>query len=345
MRRACSLLFAQTHPLRHNRIVAESKRITKDTYLFRDGDAPDFMYIVKSGQLAITKTKGTTEIVLAEIKAGAMVGEMAIFDKKPRSANVKALKDSEVIALPYETLNQQLEVLPVWVKAIMRTMNENLREANKRIKLLENSNPDEDRFPPHILNKLLSILNFVGLKYGAKEENVLVLPQNRLRNTTIQIFQEATNKMQAVTTALEQMELFKIEDLGEGRQKIQNLNPTLLFDFVDWYNDWLFKPDKDKVSYSNEEIKTLTGVIHYSKKLEANAKGARKVNINDLQNDSMKELGFLLKVEDLNPLIEKHLLSDKIMEESGVFVNLILDDVEKIATYWKMIWDFKKFLR
>lgn len=303
------------------------------------------MYIVKAGQLAITKTKGTTEIVLAEIKAGAMVGEMAIFDKKPRSANVKALKDSEVIALPYETLNQQLDVLPVWVKAIMRTMNENLREANKRIKLLENSNPDEDRFPPHILNKLLSILNFVGLKYGAKENDVLVLPQNRLRNTTIQIFQEATNKMQAVTTALEQMELFKVEDLGEGKQKIQNLNPNLLFDFVDWYNDWLFKSDKDKVSFSSEEIKTLTGVINYARKIEPNPKGARKVNINDLQNDSMKELGFLLKVEDLTPLIEKKLLSEKIMEEAGVFVNLILDDVEKTAIYWKMIWDFKKFLR
>ncbi len=325
--------------------MADSKRIPKDTYLFRDGDSPDYMYIVKSGQLAITKTKGSAEIVLAEIKAGAMVGEMAIFDKKPRSANVKALKDSEVIALPYETLNQQLEVLPVWVKAIMRTMNENLREANKRIKLLENSNPDEDRFPPHILNKLLSILNFVGFKYGTKEGDVLIIPQNRLRNTTIQIFQEATNKMQAVTTALEQMGLFKVEDLGEGKQKIQNLNPGLLFDFVDWYNEWLFKPDKDKVSYSNEEIKTLTGVINYARKIEPNPKGARKVNINDLQNDSMKELGFLLKVEDLTPLIEKNLLSEKIMEESGVFINLILDDVEKTAIYWKMIWDFKKYLR
>ncbi len=325
--------------------MADSKKIIKDSYLFRDGDTPDYMYIVKSGALAITKSKGSAEIVLAEIKAGAMVGEMAIFDKKPRSANVKALKDSEVIALPYETLNQQLEVLPVWVKAIMRTMNENLREANKRIKMLENSNPDEDRFPAHTINKLLSILNFVGLKYGNIEDGVLVLPQNRLRNTTIQIFQEATNKMQTMTTALEQMAFFKIEELGEGRQKIQNLNPTLLFDFVDWYNDWLFKPDKDKTSYSIEEIKTLTGVINYARKIEPNPKGARKVNINDLQNDSMKELGFLLKVEDLNPLVEKNILSEKIMEESGVFINLILEDVEKIATYWKMIWDFKKLLK
>lgn len=326
--------------------MAESKRIAKDTYLFRDGDAPDFMYIVKSGQLAITKTKGTSEIVLAEIKAGNLVGEMAIFDKKPRSANVKAVKDSEVIALPYETLNQQLENLPVWVKAILRNLNDNLREANKRIKMLESSNPDEDRYPPHVINKLISIFSFVGNRYGNKEENGSVnVPQNRLRNTTIQIFQEATNKMQSMISALEELGYVKVEDLGEGKQKILNLKPDFLFDFVDWYNEWLFKPDKDKVSFSAEEIKTFSGIINYAKKIEPNAKGARKVNVNDLQNDSMKELGFLLKVEELNPLIEKHVVSEKIMEEGGVFVNLILDDIEKLATYWKIIWDLKKILR
>lgn len=326
--------------------MAESKRVAKDTYLFRDGDAPDFMYIVKSGQLAITKTKGTSEIVLAEIKAGNLVGEMAIFDKKPRSANVKAVKDSEVIALPYETLNQQLESLPVWVKAILRNLNDNLREANKRIKMLESSNPDEDRYPPHVINKLISIFSFVGNRYGTKEENGSVtVPQNRLRNTTIQIFQEATNKMQSMLSALEELGYVKIEDLGEGKQKILNLKPDFLFDFVDWYNEWLFKPDKDKVSFSAEEIKTFTGIINYAKKIEPNPKGARKVNVNDLQNDSMKELGFLLKVEDLNPLIEKHVVSEKIMEEGGVFVNLILEDIEKMAAYWKIIWDLKRILR
>lgn len=326
--------------------MADSKRIAKDTYLFRDGDAPDFMYIVKSGQLAITKTKGTSEIVLAEIKAGNLVGEMAIFDKKPRSANVKAVKDSEVIALPYETLNQQLESLPVWVKAILRNLNDNLREANKRIKMLESSNPDEDRYPPHVVNKLISIFSFVGNRYGSKEENGSVtVPQNRLRNTTIQIFQEATNKMQSMLSALEELGYVKVEDLGEGKQKILNLKPDFLFDFVDWYNEWLFKPDKDKVSFSAEEIKTFAGIINYAKKIEPNAKGARKVNVNDLQNDSMKELGFLLKVEDLNPLIEKHVVSEKIMEEGGVFVNLILEDIEKMAAYWKIIWDLKRILR
>ena len=117
--------------------MAQTKRVAKETYLFREGDPPDAMYIIKSGSFAITKTKGQSEVVLAEIGPGQMVGEMALFDMKPRSANVKAIKESEVVGLPYDSLQSQLSTMPVWLKAILRTLNDNLREANKKIKILE----------------------------------------------------------------------------------------------------------------------------------------------------------------------------------------------------------------
>ncbi len=324
--------------------MSTTKKISRDNYLFREGDEPDAMYIIKSGQFAITKTKGSSEIILAEIGTGSMVGEMAIFDKKPRSANVKALKDSEVIMLPYEALSQQMDILPVWVKAILRTMNENLRDANKKIKMLEVSSKDDDRYPPHVVNKLISILNLVGIKYGTPEGGGLSLPVNRLRNYTIQIFQEATNKMESMQNALKEIGYFSIEDLGEGRKKIINLKPDFFFEFVDWYNDWLYKQEKDKITFSEEDIKVLNGLLHFARKAEP-VKGFRKVNVNDVQNESMKEMGYLIKSEELSPLIEKKIISEKIMEEAGVFVNVSLEDLEKPATYWKLIWDLKKHLR
>ncbi len=325
--------------------MAETKKIPKDYYLFRDGDAPDAMYLIKSGSFAITKTKGSSEVTLAEIGPGAMVGEMALFDKKPRSANVKALKDSEVVALPYNALEAQLDTLPVWIRAIMKTLNENIREANKKIKSLENTNNEADRYAPHVVNKLISIINFVGLRYGQKEGNVLLVPQYRLRNTTIQIFQEATNKMQTMLSALEALGFMKVEELGEGKQKISNFQPELLFEFVDWYNDWLFKQEKEKVAVNAEEVKLLEGVLHFAKKAQTDAKGLKKINLNEMQNESMKELGFLIKVEELNGLIEKKFLSEKTTSDTAVFVTVKQEEVEPIAKYWKIIWDLKKLLK
>lgn len=326
--------------------MADGKKVAKDTYLFREGDAPDAMYIVKSGALAITKTKGASEVILAEIGPGSMVGEMAIFDKKPRSANVKALKDTEVISLPYEGLNSQMDSLPVWVKAIMRTMNENLREANKKIRILETPGQDEDRYPPHTVTKLMSLVNFVGNKFGKPEDaGGVSIPAGTLRKFTIQVFQEATNKMNSMTAALKTLGYLTIEDLGEGRQKIVNLQPDFLFEFVDWYNDWLFSSDKDKISLKEEEVKTLNGVLLFASRGQPDSKGQHRVNTNDLQNESMKELGHLLRVEELNPLIEKKLVSEKIMEESGIYVTVNLTEVGKLAKYWSLINDLKKHLR
>lgn len=325
--------------------MAEAKKIPKDYYLFRDGDAPDAMYLIKSGSFAITKSKGSSEVVLAEIGPGSMVGEMALFDKKPRSANVKAMKDSEVVALPYNALEAQLDNLPVWVRAIMKTLNENIREANKKIKMLESTTGEEERFPPHVVNKLISIINFVGLRYGQREGPALLVPQYRLRNTTIQIFQEATNKMQAMLAALEALGFMKVEELGEGKQKISNFQPELLFEFVEWYNEWLFKQDKDKVTVTAEEVKLLEGAIHFAKKSQPDAKGLNKINLNEMQNESMKDLGFLIKVEELNGLIEKKFLSEKVMADNAVLCSIKLDEVVPVSKYWKIVWDLKKILK
>lgn len=326
--------------------MADGKKVAKDTYLFREGDAPDAMYIIKSGGLAVTKTKGTSEVILAEIGPGAMVGEMAIFDKKPRSANVKAIKDSEVISLPYEGLNNQMDSLPVWVKAIMRTMNENLREANKKIKILENpAGQEEDRFPPHTVTKLISLINLVGHRYGKPEDGGVSIPAGVLRRYTIQVFQEATNKMNSMTAALKNIGLMTIEDLGEGRQKMVNLQPDYLFDFVDWYTEWLFSSDKEKISLREDECKIMEGILHFAAKVQPDAKGFHKVNVNDIQNDSMKDLGRLIRVEELNPAIEKKLVSEKIMEESGIYVSVNPTEVGKMVKNWSLIASLKKNLR
>lgn len=327
---------------------AGPRKIERDHYLFREGDLPDAMYVIKSGKFNVVKTKSNAEIILAEVGPGAMVGEMAFFDNKPRSASVKAVKDSEVIALPYKALHAQFQNFPEWCKAIMRTVNDSLRNANQRIKQLEKAEVEGDLFPPHTVTKLISILNLVGAKYGkmSEEDKGLSVPGGVLRNYTIQIFQEATHKMQKLMTTLMELNLMKVEDIGEGRQKIIVYKPELMFHFVEWYNDWLFKQEKEKVTVKEEEIKILNGVLHFARKLPKDDKGVVKVSLTGLQNDSMKELGFLIKIEETLPLIEKKLMGDQIMEEGGGISSVVqIEELEKITPFWSIIYALKKVTR
>ncbi len=106
--------------------------VKKDQLLFEEGDLPDAMYIVRSGQFAIFIREGDVEKEVALAGPGNLIGEMALFDKKLRSASARATTDSSVVKLPYDQLDKQLETLPEWVRITMKTLSEKLRSTNKR---------------------------------------------------------------------------------------------------------------------------------------------------------------------------------------------------------------------
>lgn len=325
--------------------MADLRKLAKDEYLFKEGDFPDNMYIVRSGTLAITKSKNKSEVVLAEIGTGAIVGEMALFDKKPRSANVKAVKECEVVSLPYKGLEQQLAQMPEWLRAIIRTLNQNLRDANLKIKVLGETQSDEGRFPPHLINKLLSIINMVGSHYGKNEEKGLSIPPGTLRKFTIQVFQEPTNKMTTLITALEKMKVLEIIDLEDSKQIIYNKQPEILWDFVEWHNDWLMKPEDTRIDLQPEEVKTLKGILHFTKNGTLGFNGKIKLNLEEVQAKSKAELNFVIRPDDFNSLITKGLCSEKVVTAQGVFVEVLPEDLTKIALNFGFIQELSPLLK
>ena len=322
-----------------------TKKVENGKYLFREGDPPDAMYVVKSGKLAITKSKSTTEIILAEIGPGAMVGEMAFFDNKARSASVKALKDTEVIALPYKALHAQFAQFPEWAKAIMRTVNDHLRSANQRIKSLESDKPEGDEFlSPHTINKLISIFNFVCARYGKKSdasEKALEVHSEMLRVYTIQVFQEATNKMNKLTAAFAEMELVKIQDTGDGHQHITNLNPDLLFGFVEWHNKFLFKREDERIIVSPVDLKVMRAVLHFAKDAPKDKSGLAKLNVTQLLAECQAALGYSVKPEELDGVVAKGLMSEKTVEKESIISWVQLEDLAKLIPYWDIIFKLR----
>lgn len=69
--------------------------------LFRQGDAPDALYLVERGSLEIaTRLPGDEDAMLSAIRPGEMVGEFALLDDGPRSARVRAVEDAAGLAWP-----------------------------------------------------------------------------------------------------------------------------------------------------------------------------------------------------------------------------------------------------
>lgn len=320
------------------------KKLGKNDILFREGDPSDAMYVIKSGRIAITKAKGSGEIILAEKVGGEMLGEMAFFDNKPRSAGAKALQDTEVIALPFSSLHAQFKTFPEWLKAMVKTINGQLREANTRIKNLEAvSSGEEEMFPPHMTTRLCAIISLIGFKAGEKSEEGLVISYNLLRDYCIQIFQQPTNKLDKLMEVLQALQIMKVEELGEGRKRITILKHELLTKFTDWYNKYLFTEKSKQVTVEEKELQTMRALVFYGKKLTPDDKGYVKTNLTEMQNNSMRDLNFLFNVNDADSLAEKGLVQEKQSEQGGVLtMKYRLEDVEGVLPLWEIIYTLKK---
>ena len=87
--------------------------LRKGQVLFREGDHGDTMYLVRRGTLIISKAvTGKVDQVLARFGAGEFFGEMALFDRAPRSATVQADTDTTLLALDRQHLEHLIEVNP-----------------------------------------------------------------------------------------------------------------------------------------------------------------------------------------------------------------------------------------
>ena len=69
--------------------------------LFGQGDAADQLYVVRTGRLgAFRREEGQEPHFLGIIRPGEPAGEMALIADVPHSADVYALRDSEIFAMP-----------------------------------------------------------------------------------------------------------------------------------------------------------------------------------------------------------------------------------------------------
>ncbi|MGE3681281.1 MAG: cyclic nucleotide-binding domain-containing protein [Bdellovibrionales bacterium] len=105
--------------------------LAKGDLLLREGDRGDFVYFVKKGQLRAYHARGGEEITLGMIGYGEFVGEMAYINGEPRSANVAATTDCELIEVPIGRFEKVLFKRPSWSKALMMSLSKRLKAANR----------------------------------------------------------------------------------------------------------------------------------------------------------------------------------------------------------------------
>ena len=114
--------------------VAVPRSYPKGVRVFHEGDRSDACYIVRSGDLRVTREHPDGRaIALATLGPGDIFGELAMLDGEARSASVEALSDCELLALPAGDVRQLLRGSSEITAKLVFALTRRLREANERI--------------------------------------------------------------------------------------------------------------------------------------------------------------------------------------------------------------------
>ena len=112
---ALSPLFSVLTPVEREEILKRFRlrKIPEETLLFKGGDPPDSLYLIRSGEVEIfTRNRQGRRAVLATLKSGNFFGEIGPFFKKPRTASAKTIKPSVLFELTKEDLEACLLQFP-----------------------------------------------------------------------------------------------------------------------------------------------------------------------------------------------------------------------------------------
>ncbi len=114
--------------------VAVPRSFPKGVRVFHEGDGSDACYIVRTGDLRVTREHPDGRaIALATLGPGDVFGELAMLDGEPRSASVEVLSECELLALPAADMRRMLAVAPETTVKLVIALVRRLREANERI--------------------------------------------------------------------------------------------------------------------------------------------------------------------------------------------------------------------
>ena len=123
--------------------AAERREYAAGAAIFTHGQAPDYFYVVESGMVDIRVPAQSGEIAVACFEAGSFFGELAVFDRQPRSAAASAAVDSVLVCIPLQAIAALVENHPPAARQFIAALAHRLRNADELLSRLQVQNVNE----------------------------------------------------------------------------------------------------------------------------------------------------------------------------------------------------------
>lgn len=108
LRKLASLQSYSNAELKLLASVAPAREFAEGAMICREGTAGASCFLLATGSVHVLKASEEGEKIVATLRAGAIVGQMALVDRSPRSASVKAAEDTIALELTRDVFENLL---------------------------------------------------------------------------------------------------------------------------------------------------------------------------------------------------------------------------------------------
>ena len=113
------------------------KAFSDGDVICKEGEKGEVMYVIQSGNVKITKKTTSGEVTLATLTSGDIFGEMALFDRMPRSATAVASGEVTILSIDKKKLFTTISRDPTLVFKVLETMSQRIRMLDEELSRLK----------------------------------------------------------------------------------------------------------------------------------------------------------------------------------------------------------------
>jgi CRP-like cAMP-binding protein len=133
---AHSELFSAFDATALERVLTASTVVVgeRGSVVFTEGDEAAELYVVRGGRVALGRRSADgRESLVALMESGDLFGEMALFDRGPRSARARVLESSQLLRIPYAPVQEALDERPELLWDVVGLLAGRLRAADSAL--------------------------------------------------------------------------------------------------------------------------------------------------------------------------------------------------------------------
>ncbi|HLM09522.1 MAG TPA: Crp/Fnr family transcriptional regulator [Thermoleophilaceae bacterium] len=191
--------------------VAVPRHWDRGEVIFREGDSGDTCYLLRTGAVVLTREHQDGRMVaLAELRAGSLFGELAMFRGETRSATAEAIEPTTAVALLARDVQRLIKRSPDIALKLLASLSERVSRTNERL-LQQSFQTVAGRVASALLAQVIA-----RQAEGAPQQDVLI------RSTQAEIANLAGTSRESASRFLATLERAAVVTLGRGKVTVHD---------------------------------------------------------------------------------------------------------------------------